>query len=98
MKWDSDLDKISLPEFDYKSDQTLDDFVKATMEEQLGLIENPTQKDLAKIIHRKKRKKPKSQTVYFRDVVGKITEDPDDISDAEIINEFIRDRIKNQKL
>lgn len=38
-----DSDKNSLPEFNFKLDQTFEEFIKARMKEQLGLVENPTQ-------------------------------------------------------
>ena len=41
-----DSDKNSLPEFNFKSDQTFEEFIKARMKEELGLVENPTQEQL----------------------------------------------------
>lgn len=96
-----DSDKNTLPEFnfDLQSDQTPEEFIKARMEEELGLVENPTQEQLEKIIERKKIKgKPKGKTVYFKDFIGEIAEGPDDIIDAEIVKEPIRVQVKNEEL
>lgn len=38
--WDSN--KNPLPEFHFDSDQTFEEFIKARMKEELGLVENPT--------------------------------------------------------
>merc|ERR1712085_81068 len=47
--WDSD--KNPLPEFNFDSDQTFEEFIKARMKEELGLVENPTPEQLEEIIH-----------------------------------------------
>jgi len=94
-----DSNKNSLPEFNFNSDQTIDEFVKARMEEELGLVENPTQKQLEEIIKRIKSKtRPKGKTVYFKDFIDEIAKGPDNILDAEIVNQPIRAIIKNQEL
>jgi hypothetical protein len=96
-----DSDKNSLPEFnfDLQSDQTPEEFIKARMEEELGLVENPTQEQLEEIIHRRKiNTKPKGKTVYFKDFIDEIAEGPDDIIDAEIVKEHIRVKVKNEEL
>jgi hypothetical protein len=94
-----DSDKNSLPEFNFESDQTFEEFIKARMEEELGLVENPTQEQLEQIIHRRKiNTKPKGKTVYFKDFIDEITEGPDDIIDAEIVKEPIRVKVKNEEL
>ncbi len=94
-----DSDKNSLPEFNFKSDQTFEEFIKARMKEELELVENPTQEPLKEIIHRRKiNTKPKVKTVYFKDFIDKIAEGPDDIIDAEIVNEPIRVKVKNAEL
>jgi hypothetical protein len=75
-----DSAKNTLPEFnfDLQSDQTLEEFIKAKMKEELGLVENPIQEQLEEIIHRKKiTRKPKGKIVYFRDFIDEITEGPD---------------------
>ena len=95
--WDSD--KNPLPEFNFDSDQTLEEFIKARIEEELGLVENPTPEQLKEIINtRKIKKKPKGKTVYFKDFINKIAEDPDDIIDAEIVKEAIKVKVKNEEL
>jgi hypothetical protein len=86
--------KNPLPEFNFDSDQTFEDFIKSRMEEEFGLVENPTSEQLEKIIHRKS--KPKGKTVYFKDFIDKIAKDRDDIIDAEIVKEPIRFKVKNE--
>ena len=99
-----DSDENSLPElnFNFKSDQTFEEFIKARMKEELGLVENPTQEQLEEIIHRRNiKKRPKGKTVYFKDFIDEIAEGPDDINDiidAEIVEEPIRVKIKNEEL
>ena len=95
--WDSD--KNPLPEFNFDSDQTFEEFIKARMKEELELVENPTPEQLEEIIHtRKIKKKPKRKTVYFKDFINQIAEDPDDIIDAEIVKEAIKVKVKNEEL
>ena len=95
--WDSD--KNSLPEFQFDSDQTFQEFIKARMEEELGLVENPTPDQLKEIIHNRKiKRKPKGKTVYFKDFIKEIAEDPDDIIDAEIVKKAIEVKVKNEEL
>lgn len=96
-----DSDKNPLPEFnfDLQSDQTPEEFIKVRMEEELGLVENPTQEQLEEIIHRRKiNRKSKGKTVYFRDFIDEIAEGPDGIIDAEIVKEPIRVQVKNEEL
>lgn len=95
--WDSG--KNSMPEFNFESDQTLEEFTKSKLKEELGLVENPTHKQIQEIVQRAKRKtRRKGKTVYFKDFIEKIAEDPDNIRDAEIINKPIRNRIRNKEL
>lgn len=96
-----DSDKNSLPEFNFESDQTFEEFIKARMKEELGLVENPTEEQLEEIIHRRNiNTKRKGKTVYFKDFIDEITEGPDDIIDidAEIVKEPIRVKVKNEEL
>jgi len=109
-----DSAKNSVPEFtEFNSDQTLEEFIKARMEEELGLIEEPTQKQLEKIINRKPdgttvhfknrkniNRKPKGKTVYFKDFIDEIADssDSDDIIDAEIVKKLIRVKGRNEEL
>jgi hypothetical protein len=88
--WDSD--KNPLPEFNFDSDQTFEEFIKARMEEELGLVENPAPEQIEQMINTKKIKnKPKGKTVYFKDFINQIADkDPDDIIDAEIVKEAIK--------
>ena len=84
--WDSD--KNPLPEFNFNSDQTFEEFIKSRMKEELGLVENPTPEQIEEIIH---TRKIKGKTVYFKDFINKIAEDPDDIIDAAIVKETIKE-------
>ena len=95
-----DSDKNSVPEFNFKSDQTFEEFIKTRMEEELGLVENPTQEQLEEIIHpRKINRKPKGKTVFFKDFTDeRNTISPDDIIDAEIIKERIKVKVTNEEL
>ena len=94
-----DSDTNPLPEFnfDLQSDQTPEEFIKARMEEGLGLIENPTSEQIEQIVQRRKIR-PKAKTVYFRDFINEIPEDPGDIIDAEIVKEPLRVKAKNDEL
>eukprot|EP00978_Attheya_sp_CCMP212_P047739 scaffold425542_cov617-Attheya_sp.AAC.14 len=97
--WDSD--KNPLPEFiNIDSDQTFEEFIKGRIKEDLGLVENPTPGQLEEIIKKKipREQKPKGKTVYLKDLIDEIAEDPDGIIDAEIVKEAIRVRIKNEEL
>ena len=93
--WDSD--KNPLPEFNFDSDQTFEEFIKARMKEELGLVENPTPEQLGETIHNRKIRN-KGKTVYFKDFIKEIAEDPDDIIDAEIVKESIKVKVKNEEL
>jgi hypothetical protein len=97
-----DSDKNSLPEFnfDLQSDQTLEEFVKARMKEELGLVEKPSQEELEAIIQRKpvnRKPKHKGKTVHFRDFIDQIAEGRDDIIDAQIVQEPRRIPVKNDE-
>jgi len=52
--------------FNLKSDENFEKSIKVKMEEELGLIENPTKEQLQKIIQ---KKKPKGKTVLFKDFI-----------------------------
>jgi hypothetical protein len=102
-----DSDKNSVPEFNFKSDQTFEEFIKARMKEELGLVENPTQEQLEEIIHsRKINRKPKGKTVSFKDFIKERSDlsdsdTPENIIDAEIIEiikEPIKIKVRNEEL
>lgn len=92
--WNSD--KNPLPEFNFDSDQTFEEFIKARKEE-LRLVENPTSEQLEEIIHNRKIRN-KGKTVYFKNFIKEIAEDPGDIIDAEIVKEAIKVKVKNEEL
>jgi hypothetical protein len=78
--------------FNLKSDEDFKKFIKARIEEELGLVENPTEQQLQKIIKKKVKEKPKGKTVFFRDFSNQnLYEGADfshsDIIDAEILQE-----------
>ena len=89
-------DKNLLPEFDFESGQTFEEFIKNRMKEQLGLVENPTQEQIEEIIHRRPR--PKGKTVYFKDFIKELGQNQNDIIDVKIVNEPIEVKIRNEEL
>lgn len=95
--WNSD--KNFLPELDFDSDQTFEEFIKERMKEQLGLIQDPTPEQITEIVNN--RKKGKGKTVHFRDFVKAISENTDhitdDIIDAEIVKEAIKVKVENDE-
>lgn len=76
------MDKNPLPEFNFDSDSILKEFIKSRMEEKLGLVENSTPEQLEEIIKTRNIKKNRGKTVYFKDFIGKIAENLDDIINA----------------
>ena len=87
--------------FNLKSDEDFEKFIKARMKEELGLIENPTKEQLQEIIQKKVYRKSKGKTVFFGDFIDKNPyEGTDfshpDITDAEIIKESIRMKSDNE--
>ena len=92
--WDSE--KNPLPEFNFDPDQTIEEFIKDKMKKELGLVENPTSEQIKKIVNNRKIKN-KGKTVYFKDLIKKIAEDPDDIVDAEIVKKVIQVKLKNEE-
>lgn len=100
-----DFDKNPAIKYDFesKSGEDLKEFIKTRMEEELGLIENPTQAQLEEIIHRKVKRKPKGKTVFWRDFIDEIpsegaaaTDLIDEIIDAEIIEKPIQIKLDNE--
>jgi sporulation-control protein spo0M len=55
--------KNLLSEFEFKPDQTLNDFIESKMKDELALVENLTQEQLQEIIKNKVR--PRAKTVYY---------------------------------
>lgn len=96
----ADLDTNSKLKYDFngESSQELDEFIKKRVEEEFGLVENPTETQLEKIIKKKVVKKSKSKTVYYQDFIKKITDSEPDLGiiDAEIIKEPIQVRTDNE--
>lgn len=91
--------KAPLTEFTFDADQSYDydEFIKARMKQELGLIENPSSDQLEKIIHfRKARNSKVGKTVYFREFIKRGAEDPDNSIEAEIVNEAIK--VRNKEL
>jgi hypothetical protein len=88
-------------ELDFKvnsePDGNLEEFIKVKMNEELGLIENPTESQLKEIIDRKVKRKPKGKRILFEKFIDEIGVDlpGDDFIDAEIIRRNIpEDRIR----
>lgn len=98
-----DFDKESALKHDFnlKSDENFEEFIKTRMKEQFGLIENPTEKQLEEIINKNIRRKPKGKTVFFRDFINENPyEGPNlshsDIIDAEILEKTIPMKSDNE--
>lgn len=78
--------------FNSEPDDNLQEFIKARMKEELGLIENPTESEPKEIIDRKVKRKPKGKTILFREFIDKIG---DDLPDDDFIRRSIpEDRIR----
>lgn len=96
-----DSDKHSVPELNFKSDETFEEFIKARMEYKLGLVKNPIPKQLEGIIYRRKiKRKSKGKTVYFKYFIDEIVSNSDDIIDVdvEIVKDPIGVTVRNDKL
>jgi len=98
-----DLDKNPTLKYDFnrKSSEELDEWIKKRVKEEFGLVENPTETQLEEIIQKKVPRKPKGKTIYFRDFIKEIPDSNESISDldiidAEIIEEPIWVRIDNE--
>jgi hypothetical protein len=77
--------------FNSEPDENLEEFIKARMKEELGLIENPTESQLKEIIDRKIRRKPKGKTILFGEFIDEIGADlPDE--------DFIRRNIPEDRI
>lgn len=89
-----DFDRNSALKHDFavKSGKDLEEFIKSKMNEELGLIENPTETELEKIIQRRVKRNPKGKTVYYQDFIQDLGDNmsDSDIIDTEIIEEPIR--------
>jgi hypothetical protein len=96
---DSNKNSLLKHDFSGKSSEEPDEFLKQSIKQEFGLIENSSQIQLEEIIQKKVSRKPKGKTVYFRDFIEKIP-DPESnlpIVDAEILEEPIRVRPDNQR-
>jgi hypothetical protein len=56
-------------DFKLNSDENFEESIKARMEEELGLIENPTESQLQKIIHRRSTRNLKEKQFSFKDFI-----------------------------
>jgi hypothetical protein len=72
-------------------DENFEEFIKSRMKEQLGLIENPSESQLKKIIERNVKIKPKGKTVLFREFMDEIGTDLPD-------HDFIRRNIPENRI
>ena len=94
-----DPEKNYGPKFNFKSDQNLEEFIKAKMEEELGLVENATYEQIEEMISNKIKLKPRAKTVFFKDIIDKRADFLDsDIIDAEIIKNPIKVKVRNEEL
>jgi hypothetical protein len=87
-----------VPDFNAQSDQTFEEFIKSRMKEELGLVENPTSEQIQEIIHTRKTKRNKGKTVYFKDFIDEIAQDPERIIDTEVVKNSIRVKVNNEEL
>jgi hypothetical protein len=90
----------SIHDFSLNSDKSFEEFIKAQMKEQLGMVEDPTLEQIQQIIeNRKTNFKAKGKTVYFKDFIKERADFSDyediDIIDVEIVKERIN-KIKNE--
>jgi hypothetical protein len=77
--------------FNSELDENLEEFIKARMKEELGLIENPTESQLKEIIDRNLKRKPKRKIILFGEFIDEIGADlPDD--------DFIRRNIPENRI
>ena len=88
-------------DFNLKSDEDFEEFIKTRMKEKFGLIENPTEEQLQEIIKGNVKRKPKGKTVFFRDFIDEnhyegANLSHSDIIDAEILEEPIRMKSDNE--
>jgi hypothetical protein len=96
-----DFDKNSVLNYDFnlKSGEDFEEFIKARIKEELGLIENPSEIQLKEIIQRKVKRKLKGKTVFFREFIDEI-QGADlldlDIIDAEILEKPIGINLDNE--
>jgi hypothetical protein len=67
-------------------EQTLDEFIKIKMKEELGLVNNPTESQLKEIIRKKVKMKPKGKTILFQEFIDKIRADS---SDSDLVRRNI---------
>jgi hypothetical protein len=75
--------------FNLKPDENLDEFIKARMKEELGLIENPTEEQLQEIVQKMVKRKPKRKTVFFRDFINENPYEGSNFSHSDIIDDDI---------
>jgi hypothetical protein len=78
-------------DFNSEPDENLEEFIKARMKEELGLIENPTESELKEIIDRKVKRKPKGKTILFGEFIDEIGADLPD-------HDFIRRNIPENRI
>ena len=69
-----DCYKNSVPKYDFnvKSVEYLEEFIKARIKTEIEHIENPSKIQHEEIIHRKVKRKPKRKTVFLRDFINEI--------------------------
>jgi hypothetical protein len=94
---DDDIRRKLKHDFEMKSGQNFEEFIKARMKEEFDLIENPTMIQIEEKIHAKVKKKPKGKTVFFRDIISEISYEGADLSDSNIIDtEILKELELNQ--
>ena len=68
---DFDEESALKHDFNLKSDENFEEFIKVRMKEELGLIENPTEEQLQEIINKKvKKKKPLKEKQFSSEILS----------------------------
>ena len=100
-----DSDPILGHDFESTSDQSFDEFIKNQIKNELGLVENPTDKELQDIIQGSLNRNPrrKGKTVFFQDFIEEMEDSVADFSeadvfDAEMIEPEMIEPIKSEKV
>ena len=91
--------KKRFKQFDLKSDQNFQTFMRARDSEQLRFLGTSTSEQIQNLKQRGEIKtKSHRKTVRFKDFIDKMIEDSDEILDAEIVDKTPRIRIKNEEI
>lgn len=90
------FNKDLVPQYDYnlQLDQSFNkEFIKDEIKKSFGLIENPNEIQIKKIIRDKIRVPKKGKTVLFRDIIDKLPYESADLSDSNLIDAEILEQV-----